>query len=67
MLDQLWQTYASLGVVSAVLWALPATRFWGSAFLPDGTTRVMIGIGTCALLSGALVWLSVRMVERKQF
>jgi hypothetical protein len=67
VLDQLWQTYAALGLVSVAFWAIPDARFWGHAFLPDGTTRVILGITACVLLSVVLVWCSVRVVERKQF
>lgn len=67
VLDQLWQTYASLGVISLVLWALPGARFWGGVFANNGASLVASGISLCLLGASALVWLSVRVVERKQF
>lgn len=66
-LDQLWQTYALLGVVSLLLFAIPATSIWREAF--DETHQMLLigGVSACLVVSALLIWLSVRAVERKQF
>ena len=66
-LDQLWQTYAALGVVSLLLFAIPTTRIWREAFDATHQTLLIGGVSACLVVSALLIWLSVRAVERKQF
>lgn len=74
MLDQLWQTYGAMALVAAVLAGFPAARFW-SVLLPavsaDPFTMpwapVVVGALSCASLTAVMVWLSIRIVQRKQF
>lgn len=67
VLDQLWQTYASLGVISVLVWIAPHARFWAGATAPNGASLVAVGSAVCLLLASALLWLSVRIVNDKQF
>jgi len=72
VLDQLWQTYGALALIAAVLGGFPAARFWTVVLAPaELVTRhwmpVSIGITTCATLTAAMVVISVRTVQRKQF
>lgn len=67
VLDQLWQTYASLGLISVLVWMVPHARFWAGATAPEGASLVILGSAVCLVLAGALIWLSVRVVNDKQF
>ena len=68
VLDQLWQTYASLAVVAVVVKALPITRIWRHALRQDGAPwTVTVGLLVAVVIAAVLAAVSVRIVERKQF
>lgn len=68
VLDQLWQTYASLAVMAVVVNALPVTRIWRHALRDDTALwTTAIGLLTAVAIAAVLAAVSVRIVERKQF
>lgn len=66
ILDQLWQTYASLGVLALMLWGVPQTRIWTAA-VDDTPGGIALPVTLALTTAAALIWTSVRVVERKQF
>ncbi len=68
-LDQLWQTYAALGVTTVIFFTLPGTRIWSdllrSAVVPDFSP--WFGILSCIAIVAILSAVSVRRVQVKQF
>ena len=75
VLDQLWQTYGAMGLVAIVLGGFPKARFW-SVLLPTSASTnsaltpwatIATGVLACVVLTMAMLLLSVRIVQRKQF
>ncbi|MEP6781578.1 MAG: hypothetical protein ABJC26_16890 [Gemmatimonadaceae bacterium] len=73
VLDQLWQTYGAMAALALAFGAIPTARFWTSVFAePSGDARgalMVVTIGSLAsiLVATGLVFLSVQIVQRKQF
>ena len=76
MLDQLWQTYGAMALIAGVLGVFPATRFWNTVLSMNSTPassggnawmNIGVGFAVCAVLSAAMAYVAVRIVQRKQF
>ncbi|MEP6762956.1 MAG: hypothetical protein ABJB66_01535 [Gemmatimonadaceae bacterium] len=73
LLDQLWQTYAAMGVLAVVFGAMPSARFWAAIFThpavgaANALNAVAVGSLASTLVAAGLVFLSVQIVQRKQF
>ncbi len=65
VLDQLWQTYGSLGIVAAVLFLVPEARIWRSSLSLGDSSAV--AFGGVLVGAAALIWLAVKLVERRDF
>lgn len=68
-LDQLWQTYAALGTVAALVGAAPVTRIWQPALRIDRMFDLQSTVAPLAAvaLAAVLSLLSVRIVQRREF